>query len=251
MSGCARLTALVAYAAAITAIVAPSATASSGEITKELANPEGTEAEIAGSVSWTGCTHTVPYEHIIHVPPMPGQEGPWLPVYRGYPAPYCGWLPFATVGPGQEESDCLAQGRRDPGSLGQEVALVWSASERRDLGQEDFDVTGVPLGQGQLVCLSAIEVAPSRDFVCAFYVGFECPPYVMARFPVTFASASIETDSNALSDPSPGGPPVGGSSTGGPGPSPTSSVKRCAKRRGHATSSKAKRCKRRHASGHR
>lgn len=246
MNNPARLATLVACVAALICGFAASAMASVGQITKAQVNADGTEAEIAGSVTWAGCVHQVllPKEPRKEKPPIGWPEGPEEKIW---PSPYCGWIPFATLGPGSTIADCSSVGRQNPEQQGDGVVLVWFGAERRDIGSEEFDLSGVSLdATSQLICLSAVEIAPSRDFACAFYVGFECPPYRMARFPLVFASASLEflARGSAPPDPSPGGSSAGGSSADERAASPPPRIRRCANRRDKAMSSRASRCKR-------
>lgn len=226
------------------------AKASSGEIARAAANGASTEAEVAGSVAWTGCTHSVPWPVR---PPWPGPIVEWSgepgSPEKVWPPPYCAWIPFATLGPGTAASDCSVPGRRYPESLGDGISLIWSGSERRDLGSEDFEVSGVPFraDAGRLVCLSAIEIAPSREFACALYVGFECPPFVMAHFPLSMDSAVVESDAPER--------PVATPETGGSTPSEPPPVSRkarkCPKRAKVAQRPRARHCKRHgHAGAH-
>lgn len=246
MSGYARLGALVACVTALGLLgLASSALASTGEITTAVANSEGTEAEIAGSVNWTGCTHSVPWP--MKPPrPRPIVEWPGEPESpeKVWPPPYCAWIPFATLGPGTAASDCSVPGRRYPDSLGDGIVLIWSGSERRDLGNEDFEVPGIPLGadSGRLVCLSVIEIAPSRAFACPAYVGFECPPFMMAHFPLSMDSALVEPETPPQRPPPerPVDPPGSGGST----PPASGKARKCVKRAKGAQRPRARHCKR-------
>lgn len=266
MSRSSRLMVLLACVAAIGAILAPAAAGSSGDITKALSNAEGTEAEIAGSVSWTGCEHSVlRWEGkppiVWPIPEWP--EAPFPPekeIWPPWPPPYCGWVPFVTVGPGDEKSDCSAPERENPDSLGEGVTLVWSAAERRDQGNEDFDVKDVPLDQGgRLVCLSVTEIAPVPVF-CYLVIGpgvAPCKPFAMARFYGVLGSALIDPPAQDVSvAPKEERPPVDKSpdaDQAAPAGSPPAGRprKKCVRPGKGARSSGARpRCKRRHAPKH-
>lgn len=186
-----RISLVATLTLAITLIAAPSAVGSSGEISRAVANSTWTKGSVAGSVDWTGCEHSVPLPSKPPVKPGPGDlEEPWQEELA--PPPYCGWIPFATVGPGSDPAQCNTTDRRWPDGLGEGVTLAWVGLERRDVGTTEFDVSAIPLdgGSEQLVCLSVIEIAP-EGVACAQVVGVYCPPYVMARFPRTLASASL------------------------------------------------------------
>ncbi len=192
MRSYARLAVLVAFATALSAGFAPSATASSGEITKALASAGWTEAEVAGSTAWSGCEHTVPQ-------PPPKKPGPGEPPSKEeWVAPRCTWTPFVTLGPGIAASDCAAAGRRDPDALGEGVVLIWRGETRGSAGSDQFDVGGIPLdgGVNWLACLSAIEEGPA-PIMCASAVGALCPPYRIASFPHALGAALLTSLSPA------------------------------------------------------
>jgi hypothetical protein len=256
-----RLVAVFVSVAAVATALAPVARASSGEIARVLSSPDGASAEVAGSVTWSGCTHSVlwppqpkpgwPGEGII-LPPF--KEGPWFPPIVEYPPPYCGWVPFATVGPGSDAADCSEEGRRFPGALGEGISLIWGGSERRDLGEEEFDVPDVPLGESdRLVCLTVVEIAPV-PVACYMVLGEgvpPCKPFAMARFSLSLDSAQIESSSPeppAGDHQSPERPPLTPSLEEGLAPAgdprPDGGHKRCGKRSKQAQSFRVRRCKR-------
>lgn len=270
MSGYARLTALVVCAASIAAILAPSAIASSGEITRAQANSSWTEALVAGSVNWTGCLRQAPKwpdEGVIVSPEWPGpigNEGPLFPPIVEMPPSVCEWIAFATIGPGEEVSDCKKEGRAFPTSLGSGVSLVWSGNRRSGTGSEEFDVSSPLVDEAdQLVCLSVIEIATVQEsgVVCPFHIVVggpnpPCPPIVVRQFSRQLDSAVIEPtapqgeheppsmpppeeESTPLQPPQEGSPPPGSL------PGSGRQSRRCAKRHGEARASHVYRCKRR------
>ncbi len=138
---------------------------SSGEITRAQVGPNWTVASIAGSANTTvqaGCELPEPPE-----PPEEEHErSPWLGE-EPWLGP-CGWIPYATVGPGTSQADCSSPGRRRY-SLGEDVQLVWAGDEMENPGSITFDLSGIALAHGSgapLLCLSAIQEE---------LVGNECP----------------------------------------------------------------------------
>lgn len=164
------------------ALPAGTAVASSGVVTRAEASADWTQGQITGWAEWTGCEHWVSYGG------FPGE---------GYsPPPYCGWIPYATVGPGSEAAECASNDRR-LSSLGEDVTLAWSGEERTryypDYSETvEFDVSEVPLDGGaeQLVCLSLIEIAPTY-VICIQIFPSPCPPYRMASFRHNLDSATM------------------------------------------------------------
>jgi len=186
------------------ALSASAASASNGEITRAEATAGWTQASIAGTVEWTGCEHWVEWEpdeweiwpfedygELLEIlePPEFGEE---------FPLQYCGWLPYATVGPGSEPSDC-ASDDRDLFKLGAGVDLVWEGEAGTSLQQIFFETTSfdemeVPLSDpdNRLVCLSMVEAAPEPAFVvCPQVEGVLCPQFVIAEFRHEIASAVL------------------------------------------------------------
>lgn len=201
-----------------TALPAGTAAASSGEITRAEATAGWTQASIAGTVEWTGCEHWVEWEPNQWELEFPGDyhelleslEPPRFAEYgEFFPFQYCGWLPYATVGPGSEPSDCESDDR-DLFGLGAEVDLVWEGEPSTSWQQiffetASFDETEGPLSNpnNRLACLSIIEVAPKPEaVVCVEEVGVICPPFVIAKFRHEVASALL-----TCVGPESGGPP--------------------------------------------
>jgi hypothetical protein len=198
--GTARRHTSIGFALAITLAaltISPGiAMASSGEITRAEANSDWTLGSIAGAVEWTGCEHWVAYTAYPYY-----EWGEPYPEYRGAPKPappppYCGWTPYATVGPGSQLSDCNSKDRR-LSSLGEGITLVWSGEEHRRFERDftetaEFDISAIPLSGGtkQLACLALIETAP-QPIACIQIVGFYCPPYVMGSYRHEVASAFL------------------------------------------------------------
>lgn len=127
---------------------------SSGEITRAQVNPDWTTASVAGStVRSNGCIQPpdgVPGK-------APGEEFPAPLAPPSSPPGVCGWIPFATVGPGSSQADCSD---RDWGSLGDGVQLVWAGPELTGAGSAMLDDTSTALDYGAvapLLCLSAVE----------------------------------------------------------------------------------------------
>lgn len=169
----------------------------SGDITRAAANENRVSASIAGMIEWTGCEHWV-------------TRGPREDSYE---SPHCGWLAYATLGPGSESSDCETHDR-DLAHLGGEVTLIWQGEEEvryeRDfLGFATFDKTSVPLsGSNRLVCLSIIEAAPEYALTfCPAQIGFPCPWFETLKFQHEVASALLATldFEDPESEPEPGG----------------------------------------------
>jgi len=203
---------------------------SSGEISRAEVASDWSSVDIAGTVSWTGCEHTVPYGPKPLLPP----GSPEPPGYKEpLPPPPCAWIPFATIGPVAE--DCSSSGRKWPDALGPGTSLAWHGGQRDGMPDvATFDLPHVPLsGPGQLLCLSLVEIG-AQPLVCIQLAGFYCPPYGEARY-------SVPLSSRVLSRPEPvdsgrgGGasPPAQAPALGSP-PEPAAhkpgAVTRCARR---------------------
>lgn len=161
----------------------------SGEITRAQASADWTLGSIAGMAEWTGCE----FGELPEEPPGPEEEGEGGEVGAGdEPPPSCRWMPYATVGPGTDPSDCGTPGRRLP-ALGEGVTLVWEGEERMNPGEQSFDVSEVALSgaSGHLLCLSMFEMAV-EPVVCAFAVEVECPQYVSTPRYYALDAASLE-----------------------------------------------------------
>lgn len=155
----------VAMALAGLGLLAPAVAsgASSGEITRAEVNPDWTSASIAGvAVRSNDCV----------VPPK-DPDGPQPPkepettISPDSPPWACGWIPFATIGPGSSSADCSASGRR-LNSIGEDVQLAWVGPELQGPGVAPFDLAALSLARGSagpLLCLSAVEAVYARK-VC-------------------------------------------------------------------------------------
>ena len=153
---------------------------SSGEITRALVSSDWTTASIAASaVRSKGCVE--PPEEKIGKEPPPGEEFPERPfetIITSGPeyAPWeCGWIAFATLGPGTSADDCASPGRRW-GSFEKGVRLVWESTELKDPGQAQFDLQNVALNDGYaapLLCLAAVEAIP-EGYCKERKFGFDC-----------------------------------------------------------------------------
>lgn len=119
-----------------------------GEITRAVLSPDEVTANLAGSATWNGCE------------PPPLEEPVWPVIELYWDTSDCGWIPFATVGPGESSDDCADSDRRRPEDLGSGVVLVWSGSESQTPGVQSFDLTeaSVAGATGQLLCLSRLEI---------------------------------------------------------------------------------------------
>lgn len=118
------------------AILAPSAAASSGAITRAYADPAWTRGSFAGQVTWTDC------------------------------AGFCKWLPVATVQPTLPVYRCLGDEvlDSDPNTY-----MVWSGGNHTTNEIASFDIGDVPIlygVQGQRLCVSVIETRRIQEPVC-------------------------------------------------------------------------------------
>lgn len=135
---------------------------SSGEITRALVSPDWKTATIAGSaIRENVCPERIegpkpppepPEKEPTDDPTIIHVKGP------GYPPGECGWIAFATVGPGSSSTDCASPARRW-GSFGDDVRLVWSSAELKTSGESSFDLeVGLQSGSSApLLCLAAVE----------------------------------------------------------------------------------------------
>lgn len=142
---------------AMSAIVVPSVSAATGQITRALATPDWSQASIAGSVTWTGCELESPKEEPKQPPKEEGEEEELPPV--GPVVTGCNWTPFVTIGPGTEASECSAPERRQPEALGPGIVLAWKGSQSSAGGTVGFEISEFPLdgSKNRLVCLSMLE----------------------------------------------------------------------------------------------
>jgi len=140
---------------------------SAGEITRAEVDSDWTSARIAGiAVRTSGCEEPPeepePPEESEEPEPPEGWEPPdWGPEpepTRLESEPWdCGWIPFATIGPGAAASDCTKPDRRW-GSIGGGSQIVWIGPELHDAGSAAFDVSGIAASPSSpLLCLSAVE----------------------------------------------------------------------------------------------
>ena len=192
-----RGTAVLVAAMAVAAMGAASAFGATGEITRAVATPDWAQANIAGSVTWTGCEHAVapPQQPKPGPQEPPGEEEESAPVDPTPPPPsYCGWTPFLTVAPGTEPSECASPARQWPDKLGPGVLLAWEGGESRANGSAGFEAGDVPIeGEGsQLACLSVVEIAPvySQVMVACTPADPDCSPFSYQEVPFSLPLAS-------------------------------------------------------------
>lgn len=170
---------------------------SGGEITRTEVNPAWTAASLAGvAIRATGC----PPNPAPPKPPPPDEEvlfskeglqSPPPPIQPESEPWECGWIAYATLGPGQLPSDCSSPSRRF-GSLGEEVQLVWKSTELKGTGAATFDLGEVVLQHGPtapLLCLAAVEAVP-EGIGCA--PERVCPPYGIVHAYYQLDSAVLE-----------------------------------------------------------
>jgi hypothetical protein len=120
------------------------------------------------------------------VPPKQPQSAPWK----------CGWIAYATVGPGSSLNDCASAGRR-LSTLGPGVQLLWSGEELTAPGSAPFDLTGVSLLYGEaapLLCLSAVE-SVAEAVNCADDLETDCPPYAIVHRHLQLAAQLLQPES--------------------------------------------------------
>lgn len=127
-------------------------------------------------------------------PPTPESE-PWQ----------CGWILYATVGPGTQPSDCSSSGRRRS-AIGPGVQLVWSGPELSASGSVSANLSSVALSYGSsapLLCLSAVE-AVAEPVVCPQGGGISCPDYgIVHRYVQLDAEVLTPQQATAPSSSSP------------------------------------------------
>lgn len=203
---------------ALLGALAPTAAsgASVGDITRAVVNSDWAAASIAGeAVRANGCLSPPPSLPEPKSPEAP--KGPTVIPKPDSPPWACGWIPFATAGPGASPGDCTSPSRRW-GSLGGEVQLLWAGPELASAGSVPFDLESVALAQGAatpLICLAAVE-AVSEAVACAAVEGVSCPPYAIVHRIHQLDSALLE-----VASPSPPGL--------GPSPKPCRRLKQRAK----------------------
>lgn len=173
-----------------TCVLTPGAAdASVGEITRAQVTAGWTSASIAGvATRISGC----------QAPPGqpksgPGEEPPPPPIQPDSPPWTCGWIPYATLGPGSSPGDCSSPSRQWGASEGG-VQLVWVGPELKSPGSVPFDLGNVSLTLGSsapLLCLSAVE-AVAEGVVCAAEVGHSCPPHAVVHRTYQLDSAVLQ-----------------------------------------------------------
>jgi len=165
---------LLAVSTALALVIPATAAASvTGDITRTEVDQGWTTAALAGlAVEELDCEE--------------GPEGPvspegGTPVQPKTPPSECGWIAYATVGPGTSISDCSSSTRR-LNSIGTGVQVLWEGEEVRGAGLAQFDLSNVDLDYGAaapLLCLSVVE-AVRVQVECQ--EGEEaCPPYAVVH----------------------------------------------------------------------
>jgi hypothetical protein len=174
---------------------------SSGEISRAQVSPDWTMASIAGVASRTNECVEPPEEPEPPEGPEPGESsGPTPPIEPESPPQMCGWIPYATVGPGTSQADCSSAGRRLD-SLGQGVQLVWEGKEIGGPGSAGYDLQDVQLENGPngpLLCLSAVE-AVVESLMCEVEEEGGTCPYVVEHAYYQLDSALLEPATPSVS----------------------------------------------------
>lgn len=249
--------AAVACCLGLALVAAPAAQgASTGAITGAVPSPDWSSVAVDGWVEWGGCEQPAPPEE----PPLPGPEGGG----EGTPAPpggsstyYCGWTPYATLGPGADTEEC-SQASMRPMAFGGGAVPIWEGGASTAAGRVTFGVDpALAGGSPYLLCLGLVEEGPA-PIGCAAALVSGCTVYGTADF-------FHQLDAVVLSKPptEQGGEPSGQGSSGSQG------HRRCRRSRCHhrhrrhhhrrgrchghkrGASKRAGRCKRRHGRGHR
>src|SRR5215212_9044362 len=154
-------------------VLASSAQAHSGTLTRTDADASWSRGSIAGSVTISGCA--------------------------GAP---CSWIPIATVQPALPSYYCRGDEALDSDP---DTRVVWNAGVQSTEGTIPFDVPDTPIlsgVQGQRVCLSLIEQFKRQDPVCiaqAPILGYDpstCP-LVTAYAGYVLASALLSVPASA------------------------------------------------------
>jgi hypothetical protein len=174
---------------------------SSGEISRAQVSSDWTTASIAGVANRINeCVE--PPEEPEPEGPEPGESsGPMPPIEPESPPRMCGWIPYATVGPGASQADCSSAGRRLD-SLGQDVQLVWAGKEIEGPGSASYDLQDVQLENGPnspLLCLSAVE-AVVESVMCEVVEGGTCP-YAIEHAYYQLDSALLEPPTPSMGNP--------------------------------------------------
>lgn len=160
--------------------VVSSASASSGEFTRALADPTWTKGSLAGSATWTDCQ-------------------------QGFP---CKWLPYVSVQPSLPSYACHGDEliEDDPN-----VRIAWTGGNQSTNSMLGFDLPSVNIlhsVQGQRVCLSAIYGFWRRDPVCVatapvFGDDPEDCPFEEALFAKVLTSKFLEIEPPPAPPPPP------------------------------------------------
>src|SRR6476469_6527215 len=174
------------FAALALGAPAGASASSSGEITRALVSPDWTTASIGGEATRSnGCIRPPKGEK----PDKEEKEKDPQTPPPDTPPGLCGWIPFATVGPGASQFDCSA---RRLGSLDENVQLSWVGSELTGIGAATFDLTDFSLQHGSaapLLCLSAVETVPEGK-VCVPEI--DCSGYRYVHLTYQLDSALLE-----------------------------------------------------------
>jgi len=167
---------------------------STGELTRVQVSADWAHGSLAGTaVRLDGCVQPPDEDsgEEPSIPPKQPQSPPWE----------CGWIAYATAGPGSSSSDCASPTRR-LSTLGPGVQLLWSSEELTAAGTTAFDLTDVGLVYGEaapLLCLSAVEaVAEAVD--CTDEVESNCPPYAIVHRHLQLASRLLRPEAQSLSE---------------------------------------------------
>lgn len=194
----------VAVLSCITVLLPVDAFASSsGEITRAVVTGGWESGSFAGTAIRANHCEEVPEEREPRPPGEPGESS--SSVIQPSSAPWeCGWIAYATLGPGSSSSDCSSP-QREWGSLGAGVQLVWTGEELDSAGSSQFDLPNVDLqygGAAPLLCLSAVESYPRR-FMCIGGPEERCERYVITHRTYQLDSALLEPSSVTESPVSP------------------------------------------------
>lgn len=193
----------------------PVAGASTGHVTRAIANASWTLGSFGGTLKWSGCRPKDSALELI----------------------YCGWIPFATVGPGSDPSDCGGPGRDDPDRPGSGVVVIWRGETQTRAGVSAFDLPDVSLGgtAAPLFCLTAIELRHERPrcepaVACPMYVAVSNDLEVLSSAKVSAEEPSELSGPPLLNDPAPGSSeqswPAGTVESSGLAPLPTPTLTR-------------------------
>jgi hypothetical protein len=195
------LAAVVAVTFIFGCLPAYAAAESIGEISRAQPSDNWSTVSVAGTASrLNGCIE--PPEGPKPKEPPEGEESeegavdPRPPKQPSGPPWKCGWIAFATVGPGSSISDCASASRRWD-ALGQGVQLIWTSGELGGSGSVAFDLGAVALQYGPaapLMCLSAVESVPEGPMCKEGKFG-PCPPYAIVHVQYQLAAALLESSS--------------------------------------------------------